>query len=74
MPQKAPLSAPRPAKSCSCRVLGFLRPISQDTIAASCTVMSSFFARDLSVVAARSAPSVVLNRQMVNVATVITSS
>ncbi len=67
-PQKAPPSAPAPARLWSWRVLGFLRSDGQVTIAASWIMTSSSPRSRSRVASVRSAPSAVGNLQTVNVA------
>src|SRR5680860_928597 len=67
-PQKAPPRAPAPVRLLSCCVLGFFLPLSQETVAASWTTMTSSRESLSRVLAAASAPSGVSNFQTVSVA------
>ena len=72
-PQKAPPRAPIPVRLLSWRVLGFFLSSGHDTVAASCSLMSSSLTSVRRVSTAPSAPSAVSNFQTVRVAMVFLS-
>ncbi|AKB78146.1 hypothetical protein MSHOH_1663 [Methanosarcina horonobensis HB-1 = JCM 15518] len=68
MPQNAPLSAPAPAMLVNWLVSGFFFPSGQETMAASCRVISCLLLKSSTTASASSAPRGVLNFRTVRVA------